>query len=168
MWLGVTVAIPEPYRSALAKARANSGDPLAGTIPPHVTLVPPTEVDGELLPDVQLALERVAARYPAFTMSLTGTGTFRPVSPVVYVALQRGWDDCVALQEQINDGVLAQVLQFPYHPHVTIAHHLEDAQLDRAQEEMKGFRGEFTVSAIDLFEHEGEMWRKVQSFHLQG
>jgi len=168
MWLGVTVAIPEPYRSALATARANSGDPLAETIPPHVTLAPPTEVDGELLPDVQLALERVAAGYAPFTMSLTGTGTFRPVSPVVYVALRRGWDECTALQERINDGVLAQELQFPFHPHVTIAHHLEDARLDRAQEEMKGFRAEFTVSAIDLFEHEGQMWRKVQSFHLQG
>src|SRR5690625_362786 len=168
MWLGVTVAIPQPYRSALAKARVNSGDPLAETIPPHVTLVPPTEVEGELLPDVQLALERVAAEQSRFTMTLTGTGTFRPVSPVVYVALRRGWDECVALQERINDGVLAQELQFPYHPHVTIAHHLEDAQLDRTQEEMKDFRAEFTGSAIDLFEYEGEMWRKVQSFRSQG
>src|SRR5699024_11388908 len=98
----------------------------------------------------------------------TGTGPPRPGTPVLDAALRRGWEQGTALQERINDGVLPQDLQFPYHPHVTIAHPLEDPQLDRAQEEMKGFRAEFTVSAIDLFEHEGEMWRKVQSFHLQG
>ena len=34
-------------------------------------------------------------------------------------------------------------LRFPYHPHVTVAHHLADAQLDRAFAELADFECEF-------------------------
>lgn len=166
MWLGVTVAIPEPYRSVLSQARANAGDPLAGIVPPHVTLLPPTQIDGACLQGVYEVLDRVAAANSTFTMSLHGTDTFRPVSPVVFVALRQGWEECAALQTQINTGVLAQQLEFPYHPHVTIAHNLSVPQLDRAQASMEEFAGEFTVSTIELFEHEGNVWRELKSFRL--
>lgn len=166
MWLGVTVAIPEPHRSLLSQARADAGDPLAQIIPPHVTLLPPTEVAESCLEDVDVLLERVAAVNSAFTMSLRGTGTFRPVSPVVFVELEEGWEECADLQAQLNAGVLAQEREFPYHPHVTIAHKLDEAALDDAQESMKEFTGEVTVSTIELFEHSGDVWRELKSFRL--
>lgn len=166
MWLGVTVGIPEPYKTVLSQARAQAGDPLAGEIPPHVTLLPPTEVSEDDLGKVYQQLERVARRHHCFTMGLEGTDTFRPISPVVFVALSSGWDECSDLQADLNTGVLAQEREFPYHPHVTIAHNLTANQLDHAQQMMRNFQGEFRVSTIELFEHVGQEWRELRSFAL--
>lgn len=166
MWLGVTVAIPEPYRSTLSEARARSGDPLASTIPPHVTLLPPTEVAQEDVPAVQEHIAAVASAHDAFKMALAGTSTFRPVTPVVFVNLTRGAQQCDALQRDLNDGLLTQQREFPYHPHVTIAHNLSAEALDQVQVAMAGFSGEFNVPSIELFEHSGDVWQQRMSFPL--
>ncbi len=113
-------------------------------------------------------VSRIAAANAEFTITLRGTGTFRPVSPVVFVAVHSGWQECLDLQTQLNAGVLAQEREFPYHPHVTIAHKLDDAQLDRAQASMSDFTGDVPVTTIELFEHSGEVWRELESFRLGG
>ena len=74
-----------------------------------------------------------------FGVHLRGTGTFRPVSPVVFVTLVEGISQCEQLAGLVRRGPLAIELEFPYHPHVTVAHHLDDAALDRAFEELAGF-----------------------------
>ena len=68
----------------------------------------------------------------AFRIRLRGTGTFRPVSPVVFVMVAEGISGCEQLAVSVRRGPLAVDLQFPYHPHVTVAHHLADGSLDRA------------------------------------
>ena len=77
--LGVVVTIPEPWSQLFVDWRAKVGDPQANLVPPHVTLLPPTEVDGSALPAVQAHLTEVAAAGRSFPMRLSGTGTFRPV-----------------------------------------------------------------------------------------
>ena len=48
--VGVSIAVPEPYFSQLREMRRAAGDPQADAVPPHVTLIPPTEVaDGLIL-----------------------------------------------------------------------------------------------------------------------
>ena len=47
-------------------------------------------------------------------------------------------------------------LAFPYHPHVTIAHHLADAQLDQAFDELADFECEFDVDDFHLYVHDDE------------
>ena len=42
--IGVVVDIPNPHGKFLRKSRSEFGDPLALAIPPHVTLLPPTDV----------------------------------------------------------------------------------------------------------------------------
>ena len=46
--IGVAIAIPEPFGSELQRHRASFGDPQASAIPTHVTLVPPTDIDGDV------------------------------------------------------------------------------------------------------------------------
>ncbi len=58
-------------------------------------------------------------------------------------------------------------LDFPYHPHVTIAHHLDDQALDEAFEGLADFRATFRVAAVDLYEHgEDGVWRVARTFGL--
>lgn len=166
MWLGVTIAIPEPFGVELARAREAAGDPLAGVVPPHVTLLPPTQVSEDRFDDVHAMLEQITATHPEFTLGLNGTGTFLPISPVVFVALEQGWEECHHLHADLNTGILGRERDFPYHPHVTIAQNIEVGHLERAHERMADFNARFTVTSIELFEHAGGLWNELKSYRL--
>ena len=167
--IGVAVPVPEPFAEHLQRVRAELGDPLALFIPPHVTLVPPTAVAPERLPDVTAHLAEVAAAHEPFVLELTGTASFRPVSPVVFVRVVRGAEACCSLEAAARTGVLAQDLRFTYHPHVTIAHDLDDGALDHAEAAMADFAATFIVDRFALFEHGSDgVWRVVRDLSLTG
>ncbi|MEU1801136.1 2'-5' RNA ligase family protein [Streptomyces sp. NPDC019937] len=160
--LGVSIAVPEPYGSFLQERRAGFGDPAAHGIPTHVTLLPPTEVEAAALPAVEDHLAQVAAEGRAFPMRLAGTGTFRPLSPVVFVQVVEGADECMVLQERIRaaHGPCARELQFPYHPHVTVAHGIDEDAMDRAFAELQDFEAAWTINGFALYEQGADgVWR---------
>ncbi|HET8616788.1 MAG TPA: 2'-5' RNA ligase family protein [Actinomycetales bacterium] len=163
--VGVAIAVPEPYGSYLRERRASFGDPEAHRIPPHITILPPTLVADRCRDDVVRHLERVAASSHAFTVHLRGTASFRPVSPVVFVQLVAGIAECERLERAVRTGALERDLAFYYHPHVTVAHHLTDEQLDLAVETLEGFECAFEVTELQLYEHgEDGVWRPHRSF----
>lgn len=167
--VGVSIAIPEPYFTQLRDMRRAVGDPQAEAVPPHVTLMPPTDVAKVSLPDFTVHLREVAARIAPFRMILRGTGTFRPTSPVVYVQLAQGVSGCELLEEAVRSGPVSRPLDFRYHPHVTIAHHLGPDELDRAFEDNKLFEADFPVTSFHLYYQEDDgSWRAVEEFPLVG
>lgn len=167
--IGVSIAIPSPHAEMLQARRASFGDPLADSIPTHVTLLPPTEVPQEELEAVVKHLEEVAAQGHPFPMVLRGTGTFRPTSPVVFVQVSGGIADCELLEKGVRQGPLDRSLDFNYHPHVTVAHHVPEPNLDRAFAELSGFECAFDVEEFHLYEHGDDgVWRPVRSFALGG
>ena len=164
--IGVAIAIPEPWASQLQHYRASIGDTTAEKIPTHITLVPPTDLDDRAEVDAHLA--DVATRHVGFVVHLRGTGTFRPVSPVVFVTLAEGISQCEQLAADVRRGPLAMELTFPFHPHVTIAHHLGDPELDRAFEELSTFECSFPVTEFHLYVHDDEVgWQPDRSFALR-
>ncbi len=167
--IGVALAIPEPWATQLQDYRTALGDETATRIPTHITLVPPTDVADDELAGVEQHLADVAAEMPPFDVHLRGTGTFRPVSPVVFVSLVRGISQCEQLAAAVRHGPLTVPLQFPYHPHVTVAHHLCDEALDRAFEELAGFECRFEADGFHLYRHEDQDgWRPKRAFPLGG
>ncbi len=52
--VGVAIAIPDPYGSTLQQHRESFGDPLARSIPSHITLLPPTSLPPTRLPPTGL------------------------------------------------------------------------------------------------------------------
>ena len=165
--IGVAIAIPEPWASELQDYRTSVGDTTATQIPTHITLVPPTEVPDGDLEAVCAHLSRAASAVAPFHIHLRGTGTFRPVSPVVFVTLAEGISSCEVLAGAVRSGPLEVDLHFPYHPHVTIAHHLDDEALDRAFAELAEFECRFAVDAFSLYVHEaGTGWRATDHFTL--
>ena len=104
-----------------------------------------------------------------FDMVLSGTGTFRPVSPVVFVQVSRGIPNCEALERAVRSGPVERQLDFPYHPHVTVAHHLDEPALDRAFESRGDFRCAYRVASVELYHHDHDgVWRVIDSFALGG
>lgn len=163
--IGVSIPIPGPFAQRLHEVRQAVGDPLADAVPPHVTLMPPTDVERVDLAALRTHLRTVAASSRPFRMILGGTGTFRPVSPVVFVQVSRGIVECEQLETAVREGPVERDLEFPYHPHVTVAHHLDDVALDEAFDELSDFRASFEVDGFDLYEHgDDEVWRSVDRY----
>ena len=75
---------------------------------------------------------------------------------MVFVSLVEGISQCEAAGGRRRSGPLATSLDFPYHPHVTVAHDLPDAQLDRAFEDLATFECEFDVTDFHLYVHDSE------------
>ncbi|MEU3723147.1 2'-5' RNA ligase family protein [Streptomyces sp. NPDC031705] len=165
--LGVSIAVPEPYGRQLQELRAGFGDAAAHGIPTHVTLLPPTEVEAERLPAVRAHLAEVAGSFRAFPMRLEGTGTFRPLSPVVFVRLAEGTAGCTRLQGRVRDpeGPLARELAFPYHPHVTVAHGISDEAMDRAFAELADYAAAWLCQGFALYEQGSDgVWRMLREY----
>ena len=85
-------------------------------------------------------LEAVSeARHP-FPMVLR-VPAFRPISPVVFVRSLAA-ADCEVLEQAIRTAPRRR-LDFYYHPHVTVAHHVPEPNLDRAFTELSDFEARF-------------------------
>lgn len=165
--LGVSLAVPEPYGSLLQERRAGFGDPAAHGIPTHITLLPPTGVDAAARPAIEAHLARVARGGRSFPVRLSGTGTFRPLSPVVFVQVVEGGSACSWLQERVRDpeGPLARELQFPYHPHVTVAHGIAEEAMDTAYAALADFEAAWSASGFSLYEQGADgVWRRQREF----
>lgn len=164
--IGVAVAIPEPYGSHLQAIRARLGDPQADSIPTHITLLPPTTIDASLLTEIYEHLAAVAAAQRTYAIVLHGSGTFRPVSPVVFVNLVEGISACERLENAVRSGVLWRPIHFNYHPHVTVAHDVPDDALDAARDELADYSAAFDVEHFTVYEHVDGLWIPRRNFHF--
>lgn len=163
--VGVVLVIPDPVGARVTGIRTALGDPRAEGMPAHITLLPPTEVDRERLEGLREHLEQVAAHHAAVRIGLAGTQTFRPVSEVVYLALDEGTQACTELGRAVCRGPVPTPSPFPFHPHVTLAHDLQPATLDAVQDEYAEFAADFCVSEMCLYRREGTAGWQLDSRH---
>lgn len=150
--VGVVIAIPDPIAGELERWRASFGDPLAAIVPPHITLVTTTPAS-DWVSTIE-HVRQVAATQRPFTVTLKSTGTFRPLTPVVFINVNEGFDECVDLHSRLQAGPLERELDYPYHPHVTVAHDVSEANMDSAEVQLDDFEASFTVRTMGLYEHD--------------
>jgi len=167
--IGVAIDVPEPWGSYLRRGRAAAGDPQAEYVPTHLTLLPPTEVPDDAEPAILDHLADVATRHSPFDVLLRGTGTFRPVTDVVFVVVAAGISECERLADGVRSGPLARDLKYPYHPHITVAQDVPAEALDRVFAELSAFEASFKVNSFHLFAHNGDRrWKPYREFALTG
>ena len=166
MTVGVLIEVPEPFAAELSAARARSGDLDARWVPPHVTLVAPVSLDPGEMDAVEEHVGRVATTVQPFRMRLRGTGTFRPVTKVVFAAVAEGIPGCEQLERLLRTGPLAVERSYPYHPHVTVAHDVSEQALDDAFDSLAGYEAVFTVGDMTLFELHESGWRPRRRYRL--
>lgn len=165
--IGVAIAVPDPWGAQLQAYRTSLGDQRAAGIPTHVTVVPPQRIGPGDQAVVEQHLAEAAVGICAFRIHLRGTGTFRPVSPVVFVTLAEGIGGCEELASSVRRGPLDIDREFPYHPHVTVAQHLPDDVLDRAFTELADFECDFVVDRFSLYVHDPmDGWAPTRDFTL--
>jgi 2'-5' RNA ligase len=93
------------------------------------------------------------------------------VSPVVFVRIVEGAEACTWLQKQVRDasGPVARELQFPYHPHVTVAHSIAEEAMDRAYAELADYEAAWPCTGFALYEQGADaVWRKLREFAFGG
>ena len=169
--IGIAVGIPEPWGSQLDQQRAAAGDPMASLIPAHLTLLGPTEVGGNsnLFAKIEEHLAVTATEHRPFQLHLRGTGTFRPITQVVFVAVAAGIAACEQLAADITSGPLDRSLKYPYHPHVTVAQDVSEQALDAVYDGLSSFEARFPVDAFTLYQHgEDGRWQPQRRFVLTG
>jgi 2'-5' RNA ligase len=112
----------------------------------------------------------VAAAHSPYTLHLRGTGTFRPVTEVVFVAVAAGISETELLAAAISAAPdLRRETRFPYHPHVTVAQDVPGEALDAVFDDLAGFDARFEVGAFTLFSHNGdERWLPRRDYRLGG
>lgn len=167
--MGIALPVPEPWGSLVREARIGYGEGRAEHIPTHITLLPPTETTADRLEDLLTHLTELARSSPPFPVVLRGTGTFRPVSDVVYIQVARGVSSCEQLEHGVRSGPVWRQLDFPYHPHVTLVHDLPHEVLDRAFADFAGLEAEFQATEFVVYIHHGdEIWRPLVTYELAG
>jgi 2'-5' RNA ligase len=165
--IGVAIAIPEPCGSTVKLAREGYGDAQARSIPTHITLLPPAMVSPTMLDGIDEHLRHAAARAKPFRISLHGSATFRPVSPVVFLSLNEGIAGCEALERVVRSGPLLRRRNFPYHPHVTLVHDVPEQALDDAFRDFAEYRFAFEAAAFTLYQQDAsQVWQPVRDYAL--
>lgn len=164
--VGVVIDLPEPHATVIDRWRGRSGDAQAGRIAPHITVLPPTVIEALELQEVLEHLDKVAAATSAFPLDLTGTGSFRPVSQVAFVRVGAGAGQCAELEAAVRSGPLGHPREYPYSPHVTIAHDVDDPALDEACAVLSDFVARFPVDRFSLYLLDNGSWSFERQFVL--
>jgi len=159
--LGVIARLPEPLEIHVQAWRRALGDPAAGRIAPHLTLVPPQTVAERDLDRAVALVERAAAEAVPFLVELDGAATFLPAGPVAYLVVREGGPALHALEVALQTSPLDRRTH-PFHAHVTVTQDLPDDRIEAAARELAGFRAAFPVREVALMREERDkVWRPL-------
>ncbi|HVV37858.1 MAG TPA: GNAT family N-acetyltransferase [Acidimicrobiales bacterium] len=162
--LGVALLIPRNLAPEIDGIRRALGTATVGQVPPHVTLVPPTNVHEEDIDDA-VALARAAAADVAPLDVVVGPlETFYPVTPVLYLRVSGpGLAGIVALRDALDAGPFAQELTHPFVPHVTLHDDAGDDVIRGAQASIDHFIEPVRFDAVTILEQDDDdkVWRPI-------
>ncbi len=166
--VGVVLLVPDPIGSQVTHLRERIGDALGMAIPTHITLLPPTRVRAEQSDALEEHLASVASDHDAPTIDVSGTGTFRPASEVVFLAISEGVRACADLNAAVCAGPVQSPSVFPFHPHITLAHDLAPEVLDDVAAEYACVGAEFRVPQISLYRLDDQGRWQVRAHYAFG
>jgi 8-oxo-dGTP pyrophosphatase MutT (NUDIX family)/2'-5' RNA ligase len=161
--LGVIARLPEPLGIHVQAWRRALGDPAAGRVAPHLTLVPPQTVAERDLERAATLVERAASGSVPFVVELDGAATFLPESPVAYLAVREGGPALQDLEVALQESPLERRTHL-FHPHVTVLQDLPEDRIEAAAAELAGFRAAFPVRELVLMrEAPDKVWRPLSA-----
>lgn len=149
-WIGIIIAMPDPWVTQLTQIRQLLGEPSALKVPPHITLIPPVAVNVAKREQILTHLQNVASTTRSFRVKVEDVETFLPRSPVAYLGLREGGPACSSLASQLRAGPLFFEPRFDYHPHVTLMQDLTEEKLQLAKELTAGLTAQWTVPGFRL------------------
>jgi 2'-5' RNA ligase len=145
--LAVAVVFDPPVRDEIDGLRRGLGDTRRERIAPHITLVPPVNLNGADLPAALDVLRRAASRVEGpLELTLGPVGTFAPRNAVVYLGVGGDLENLRRLRTASGATPLDRQERRPWVPHVTLATGVADARIDAA---IRGLQHYAAVAATD-------------------
>ena len=170
--LGVALVVPQPVASEIDGLRRACGDGGLGRVPPHLTLVPPVNVNTSDLGRALAVLRAAAASVPeAIEATLGPVTTFAPDTPVLYLAVA-GDDEAADRLQRLRDNVflppLARPLAWPFVPHVTLADEMEADRIVAAMAALRDYRIDVVFGHLTLLQEgsPGRVWSPLADVRL--
>jgi 2'-5' RNA ligase/8-oxo-dGTP pyrophosphatase MutT (NUDIX family) len=166
--LGVVALLPEPVATHVQAWRRALREPFRDAVAPHVTLVPPQDVDEARFGEAVALVERAAAARAPVPVTIDGAASFLPRSPVAFLTVGEGADALAELEAGLRPAPLDRRTH-AFHPHVTVAQDLAPEEIEAAVADLAGFRATFVLTEIALMrEHPGRIWRPEHLAPLGG
>jgi 2'-5' RNA ligase len=97
----------------------------------HITLLPPRPLLGPVA-DAGRTLEKLSGQLKPIEVTFGEVRSFQPISPTIYLSIAKGADRVAAMHDALNTGEFLCYEALPYIPHLTIAAHANDEQVERA------------------------------------
>jgi 2'-5' RNA ligase len=165
--LGVVLLVPPPAAAEVDGLRRAMGDRALDRIPPHITLVPPVNVNEERLDDALGAVRRAAAGARPLSLVLGPPATFLPVNPVLYLAVDGDTDRLADLRAAVFVPPLERSIDHPFVPHVTLADGAEVDRITDALVALSSYERVITVERIDILSMRPDrVWEPYADFPL--
>ena len=148
------------------------GSPSLLTQAPHITLVPPVNVQDDNL-DSAVAVLRAAAEHCARALDfrLGPVVTFSPVSPVLYLQVS-GEEETLGRLRRLHDalfvGPLLRRVDFDYVPHVTVHESADQETIEAALVALQEFNASVCCERVQLLRQDpnDRTWRAVADYAL--
>lgn len=138
----------------------------------HVSILPPRPVTGEAGDAAQFVQEN-SRRVPAFGVQLGEIEVFK-VTNVIYIAIGSGLADLHSTHAKMNGAGLRYTEPYPYHPHITLAQELTEAEhpaaLQLCLERWKEYTGprQFPVETLTFVQNTSNCgWIDLAEAHLE-
>ena len=163
--LGVVLLMPQPLATEIDGVRRALGDEALARIPPHITLVPPVNVQERDLPRAFTLVRTAASTTAPLALRIGPVATFAPASPVAY--LEVGGEPQVLealerLKAKCLEGPLERTEDHEFVPHVTVANELDEKRLETIATLLSSFSVDTTIDRVHvLAELPGRLWRPV-------
>src|SRR3954454_20753346 len=138
------------------------GDPERGRIPPHLTLVPPVNVNDDLLDAAMSVVRTAAAATESLELILGPPATFLPVNPVLYLSVGGDVDALEGLRQAVFAPPLSRPIDHPFVPHVTLADGIDADRAASALVALSSYERAVTVERVDVMEEGPDrVWRSL-------
>lgn len=167
MKYGIAI-FPSKKLQDVANSLRKRYDPKYASIPPHVTLKDPFELEENEVPKTVEEIRTIAKESSPFPLDVFKIGTFHPASNVIYLKVQES-EELAKLHNKLNEGTLERDRPYKYVPHITIAQGLSDAEHSDVYGSlnMKDINHEEIIDRFQLlYMLDNDAWTVFETFHL--
>jgi hypothetical protein len=138
----------------------------------HVSLLPPRPLAGSET-DAAAFMQSCSRHQPAFEVALDAVEVF-PVTNVIFIAVGAGLPELHTMHSKLNAGALRYAEPFEYHPHITLAQEISEAEhtaaLKICQARWKEYTGPrtFAVETLTFVQNTSNCgWIDLAEAHLE-
>jgi 2'-5' RNA ligase len=140
----------------------------------HLTLLPPRPLLGPV-EQASHSLHEHCRQLKPLEVSFGNVRVFMPISPTVYLSIEKGADDVRAMHDALNTREFLCYEALPYVPHLTVAAMQSDEEAERAASTVRRrwaqYRGARSAKLTELTfavdPELGNRWDDLISFPLQ-